>query len=170
MIVPETVALDRREFPPDRPDRAPQKLVDVMVRFTIFDADSGEQLVGQMPGSAEERGDGTGVSKALTDSNKNFLQKLFELTAQDEAQNGRRARPAQAPVAPKPSNGASGNPAPAVISPAQAKRMFALAGEYQVEVDKLKDYLFREHNFAHSKDVTRERYETVCGWISNGGK
>jgi hypothetical protein len=100
VIVPETVALDRREFPSDRPDRAPQKLVDVMVRFTVCDADSGEQLVGQMPGSAEERGDGTRVSKALTDANKNFLRKLFEVAADGQGKVP-RPQPRQTPAAPK---------------------------------------------------------------------
>ena len=82
VIVPETVAVDRRELPSDKPDRPPLRLVDELVRYTVHDADSDQTLVGQMPGSAEER-DGSGISKALTDSNKNFLRKLFQIAAQE---------------------------------------------------------------------------------------
>lgn len=82
VIVPETVAVDRRELPSDKPDRPPLRLVDVLVRYTVHDADSDQTLVGQMPGSAEER-DGSGISKALTDSNKNFLRKLFQIAARE---------------------------------------------------------------------------------------
>ena len=97
VIVPEVVALDRRELPADRPDRSPQRLVDVLVKFTVCDADSGEQLTGQAPGSAEERGDGTGMSKAFGDANKSFLRKIFQIAAAD--QEGARPRAQQQPRA-----------------------------------------------------------------------
>ena len=56
-----------------------------------------------------------------------------------------------------------------VISENQKRPMFALANEHGVNTDDLKNYLFTKHNFAHSKDVTRERYEEICGWIMSGG-
>jgi hypothetical protein len=103
IIVPKCMAVDHHVIA-GKPNEAPKTLVDTLVEYTVCDSESDEKLVGQMPGSAEERGDGTGVSKSLTDSNKNFLRKLFELSA-DEGQQGRRstARPApQSSAAPKP--------------------------------------------------------------------
>jgi hypothetical protein len=171
VIIPEVVALDRRELPADRPDRSPQRLVDLMVRFTICDADSGEQLIGQAPGSAEERGDGTGVAKAFGDCNKNFLRKLFEIAAEESG----KARVQQSrPPAPQPAaNPATSSPngtAVAVITEPQRKRLWALCKEHEVEADRLKDFLFQKFAFAHSKDIRRDCYELVCAWIVAGGK
>jgi hypothetical protein len=103
IIIPKCVAVDRHVMA-GKPNEAPRTLVDVLVEYIVCDSESDEKLTGQMSGSAAEMGDGTGVSKAVTDSNKNFLRKLFELTA-DEGQQGRRTanKPASQPsTAPKP--------------------------------------------------------------------
>jgi len=100
-IIPNVVAMDRRDVPADKYTK---HLVDVMVEFLIEDGDSGEQRTARMPGSAEERGDGSGVSKAITDANKNFLRKQFQLSARQEGKPTYRPtlkQPERLPIKPE---------------------------------------------------------------------
>jgi hypothetical protein len=85
----------------------------------------------------------------------------------------RRARPAQepqAPAPPKPPDSMSQGSGPAVISDAQRRRLFAVCKEYQINVDALKDHIFKEYGFVSTKDILKSKYDEIVTWLDGGTK
>jgi hypothetical protein len=49
-----------------------------------------------------------------------------------------------------------------LISDPQRKRFYAIAKKTGASDDLIKEWLYREYNFEHSKDITKETYEEIC--------
>lgn len=76
-------------------DGTPQPIVDVLVRFTFYDGDSGETYSFQMTGTGIDYG-GNGTSSAITSAVRGALGKQFMIELQGEPQQDRQAqRPAR---------------------------------------------------------------------------
>ena len=58
----------------------------------------------------------------------------------------------------------------ATISDKQAKRLFAIATNANVEQDALKQHLVDEYGISHTRDITRDTYEEICAWAEAGGQ
>lgn len=82
----------------------------------------------------------------------------------DDSGNGRQPR--NAPQQPRK---AEGNGSPALISEAQAKRLFAIAKNKGLSDDQVRDIL-RRHGFEHSKDITRAKYELIIAELEAPAK
>lgn len=63
--------------------------------------------------------------------------------------------------APEPGHGHN------VISDAQRKRFYAIAKGTNATDDQIKDWLYREFGFEHSKDITKDVYEQICTQVVN---
>lgn len=66
-----------------------------------------------------------------------------------------------------PENKTSSEEGAPVISEGQAKRFFAIAKGTGATNDQIKDWLFREFGFEHSKDITRDVYDDICSRVTN---
>ena len=88
--------------------------------------------------------------------------------ANDAATPARRSRAAQEP--PREANAlprvpnASANAA--VISEPQRKRLFAICKSLSLNTDALKDHIFKEHGFPSTRDITRDRYDSIVTWLT----
>jgi hypothetical protein len=74
-------------------------------------------------------------------------------TRQQQPQQGNQ-RPAQ------PAN-------PALISPAQSNRFYALASGAKKTSDQVKLYLFERFQIEHSRDLTKRDYDEACAWAQS---
>ncbi len=51
---------------------------------------------------------------------------------------------------------------PDLISDAQRKRFYAIAKETKATDDQIKEWLFREYDIEHSKDIPKRLYDEIC--------
>ena len=56
-----------------------------------------------------------------------------------------------------------------VISDPQRKRLWAIAKQAGWKDEEIKDYLLREHNIEHTKDIPRSDYDAICEAFQSGG-
>lgn len=54
-----------------------------------------------------------------------------------------------------------------VISEPQRKRLFAISKKANVSEDVLREYLKTNHGIEHTKDITRDTYESICNWVES---
>lgn len=54
------------------------------------------------------------------------------------------------------------------ISEAQRKRFYAISKTTGATDEQIKDWLFREYEIEHTKDITRDIYEEVCQKVKEG--
>jgi hypothetical protein len=77
-------------------------------------------------------------------------------------------QPIKQPARQSSTPAASNNPPPSgdCISEPQRKRLYAIYKNAGITDEQMKDYLFREFNVEHTKDIKRNDYETICEWAS----
>lgn len=108
-------------------------------------------------------------SDALKRALKNYGDQFgLALYSKDAGQNGHLsyengATPASAPPSATTSSGS------AVISEAQAKRLYAISKTANVSVDRLKELTKLVAGVEHSKDVPRAKYEELCDAVQAEG-
>jgi hypothetical protein len=94
--------------------------------------------------------------------------------APDEDEDGTLATEAskkRRDTSPPPAASASSTPpGPAVISEGQRKRLFAICKDLSLNPDALRDYIFKTHGFASTKDITQDRYASICTWLQGDEK
>lgn len=93
-----------------------QRVTQVVLKHTIIDTTSGEQLDVYSAGQGADKLD-KGVYKAITGANKYFLLKTFLLSGDDDPENDGSAKPAQ------------GKPAQTSAKPVQGQGLFAKKSE-----------------------------------------
>jgi len=67
---------------------------------------------------------------------------------------------------PRTATEASGDVA--FISPAQAKRFFAIWKEHVGDTTMMKEFMVKCFNITSSKEIPKSEYEKICSWVSEG--
>lgn len=67
----------------------------------------------------------------------------------------------------KTEDGKGQEPSNDLISEPQRKRFYAIAKKTGASDDQIKEWLYREYNIEHSKDITKEMYEELCTRIGS---
>lgn len=106
------------------------------------------------------------VASALTYAKRYAFCNAFGIMTGDEDDDSQGAGEPQKTKDEKPA-APPANPTPSpysgkLISDAQRKRFYAISKSTGASDEQIKDWLFREFGFEHSKDITVEKYNAIC--------
>lgn len=96
IMTPDVQSVSWREIPTKS---AVQTLACLMVRFTVYDGESGQSLSFVVPGEGQDSGDKC-IPKAMTSALKYALLKLFMLPTGDDPERDDKPTPAKATTRP----------------------------------------------------------------------
>ena len=124
------------------------------------------------------KADPQSIGSACTYGRRYALSAIVGVSADDDdaeatMDRGRNEKPPiKAPEEKKLSPAASTKktpppPAPATITEAQRKRLFAMANEAGFDAMQIKEFLL-SFGFESSRDITPEKYEGICSRIASG--
>lgn len=165
----KTVTVDTYEKTDNRGNtkRTVDYFTELEMIFTWVNAEKPDEKIeckwyGQGVDTAGEKG----VGKALTYAEKYFMLKFFNIPTDNDdpdsfqsKQDDNPPKPEAPPKQQKPSTKKSGT-----ISEAQARRMFAIAGN-----PKLVQDLLTAKGYARSTDVKVSEYEAICKELEKKG-
>lgn len=143
------------------------RVYDVHAAYRFVDADTGEFIEGEAVGSGADSTD-KGVYKAITGAVKYIMHTTFMLrTGDDPERDDAKERQAPRPRAdalPGPRTMAKN--ADAVITDAQAKRLYALTNKAGRTHEQAKEIIAR-WGYRSSKDIQMKNYEAICAAIES---
>lgn len=161
MVFPAVTAL-RREG----------KLTVIDMRFSIVDADTGYAEDMTWAGNGEDSND-KGLWKAVTGGVKYFLLKLFLVPTGDDPEatdeNGQRTnRRRREPQRQQQDNVARNPNDPAVITPAEAKRLRELIKTHGIKPVDFVASLKAHFNYDKTDDIQKRHYDVICRAVVDG--
>ena len=109
------------------------------------------------------------VSKDRTGLFDGQIEKLSAKTGERLLEWLSSAKPVEpkAPEAPKEPTSSSGEP-PRQPSEAQMRRFWAMVGQYKINEEVLREYVYRQFGVSSSKDLTLQQYNAICSDMEAG--
>lgn len=95
-----------------------------------------------------------------------FTQDIEDM---DPSQFGNRHQASSPPPASEKKEPPRKSENAGTISEPQQKRLFAMAKEHGVSLDDVKTFLDENFQIKSTKEIKREHYDSVIGWIERGG-
>jgi len=105
-----------------------------------------------------------GYVKWLADKAQDAAVKL---AAQTLLQSAEQPKTAEQPTVPTET---LANYNQTLVSEAQLKRLYAIAGEHKVPAAIIKEHMRDKHKVSSAKNLNRAQYDEVCAWLEAQGK
>ncbi len=140
---------------------------DKLILITTLLHNSGEYICSQYP-IIPTKQDPQGFGSALTYARRYSMSAIVGIAPEDDDGEMAMGRDKKLPIQEPQKKQKEGTQSPPkketgeVISDAQRKRFYAIAKGAGKADEQIKEWLYREYDFEHSKDITKALYEEIC--------
>ena len=136
---------------------------------TILGHSSGQWIVGKIPVIVKDKTNAQAMGSGISYARRYSLSSIVGISPSEDDGNLAvgTSHPQQSAAPLKNHAPTSNQDNPSTISPAQAKRLFAIAKNAGYENDAIKDITFKLSGRNTSKDLVKSEYDVVCKYFEN---